>query len=347
MAAGMLPSMLKKRALVGAVRLYADEIANEFPITQLFGPFQGFDSSTFVLDVIEESRTLGTEWNAKPTTGAPLELEKFSRIVEDALYKSVSWSPEPGELNVIRDVEGMEPALVPDSLRRSYDRKEAYVAKKVAGMIRYLARMYEKLWIELLTTSGGASITLDGATISVGSGYLDSNNFANAGATWATASTDIHEHWATAMTAARHLFGGRYPELVICSEDLWSTYIVPNDNVNDFIVQNPEWVDAGAVGPEYAMPSKLRRYEVVTVGSQYGSLGSTTDMFAADDIVFIKDKRAFMNACVLSDDNDFTPGFHAYSHMKQNPKVPEVVANIHALPVILDPTAVYRLHVTP
>lgn len=344
-SAGTALPMLSREALIGGQLLYADEMSNEFPVQKLFGEWVKYTESNFVLDIVEAMRTLGTTWYGAPTVSDPVELEKFSRRVFKAFYKSIKHRFTSAEQAELRDILAMEPNLVPPSMQTTADRQAARIASTLKEMFFYLMRMYEKMCINAIS-SASYTVNVDGADLTISDWGITVNPVA---VLWATQTTDVPADFALHLDAAETQFGGPVAAILMNSK-FYGDYISKNDYFEPFIKVNPEWRSGSKnrLGIEYlADPASDMNYEIIRVRDQSGSAGSLSDMFPRTKLVFLgpKYKESLRNCTILSDDNAMNGGFYSYPIQEYDPIATTVVANIHAVPAVLDKNQVYVLDV--
>lgn len=341
---GTAISMLESSSLMAAQLLFGDENSNQFLVQKIFGPFVQYTKKNFILDIVENLRTLGTTWHGAPSPADPIELEAYSRRLFKALYKSVVKTFSDADYTELRDVLMMEPSSVPPSLQNSADHEAADMARQLAGAFLYLKRMYEKLCINALTQASFTA-NIDGANATIADFGVTVNPVL---VSWATATTNIPGDLARHLAAAKKQFGGP-PAMMLVGSDFRSDYILDNDYAEPFFKINPQWSNpaiANSLGLEYMAPAGSS-YEVVEIMDQSGAEGSETALWPATRITILGPRyaQALRNCTIISPDNDFNGGFYSYPVPKLNPIATDVVSNIYAVPAILDRTQVYNIDV--
>lgn len=347
-SAGSVPTMLRKEALVATVRLFDDAVYNEFPVQALFGEPVVYAENELVIAIQRTLRKLGTAWKSGPHTADPEVLADFTKKIVSAYYLAKSYRIPPGHLNQVRMLDQIADGLLARNIQVLAQTKAREIAEAVAQLTLFIRRQFEKLCIDVLNNTS-FSLTVDGATQTF-SGFLSADNAKTAAASWATASTGILEEWADWQLDFRRLAGGA-PTHVLVPSDFFASYIMPNDDLRDFLIRNPEFISADArrmVG-DIAGQGAERRFEVITVDARYDNDGSSAaDLWPEGKMVWVRDPaRCLRAATVATEDNDYNGGLYAYTFDEVNPKTTNVVVNFNAVPLVLDPNCVMHFDLTP
>lgn len=348
--AGTVPSVLKKRVILAIVRLFDDEIYNKFPVQGLFGPPVLYGESEFVIHLRKTLRKLGTEWASGPTGADPEALHTFTKRVMSALYLSKIFRIPPGAINALLGFEQIgQTQMLPAQFAAIQAQHTRLIAEGIEDLALFIRRQLEKLCINVLNNTS-FSITIDGVSQTFTTG-LGAANAKTAGASWATASTDILEEWAEWMLAFKRLAGGA-PTHILLPPNFYADYVLPNTDVRDFLIRNPALVNADTkriISDAGGQDPSERGQVVMTIDDQYSDDGSTnSDMWPEGKMVWVRDPEMSLTmATVATEDNDWNGGLYSYTFQEQNPRTTCAVVNFNGLPIVKDPNKVMHFDLTP
>jgi len=341
--------MLKAQSLVAFVRHYADDVFNQFPIQNLFPVPELIGTDEFILPSVEELRTLDENWKSGPHEAKPLEVEKFTSRIAKALFAAQVYRIPSGVLYELIEAEnlmGLGISTPMASVRQQ--QHAAKIAKGIARNILFLKRKYEILCIKILTNTT-LNVNVDGVNVAIDDFCVNSAHYLTAAVSWKTGTTDIMAEWAAWELKAKQLMGG-LPTHVILPPNFHADYLAVNDNRRDFYIRNSE-VRTEEIGRQMSLQASgntSHRFQVLESTDQYGARGSTTDMWTADHMVWIRNPAAALGAkTVATEDNDWNGGFFSYQDKKTNPIRSEVITNFNAFPYIEDDTLVMAIKLVP
>lgn len=349
--AGTVPSILQKRVIVAMVKLFDDEGFNEFPVQALFGAPVLYGSSEFVVLLKKTLRKLGTEWFSGPTAGDPEALSLFTKRLMSALYLSKVYRIPPGAMNQLLGFEQMSQVdQLPPAIAAVQAEHERNIGMGIAELALFIRRQLEKFAINTLNNTT-FNVTIDGVTQAWATGLAAANAKSAASGSWATASTNILEEWADWMLAFKRLAGGA-PTHILLPPNFYADMVLPNDDVRNFLIRNPALIneETSSVVPQVGgQNSAERAVQIIHVTDQYDNDGSSAaDMWPEGKMVWLRQpERSLQMATVADENNDYNGGLYSYTYQEQNPRATNAVVNFNGLPIILDPTKVMHMDLTP
>lgn len=348
--AGTVPSILHKRAIIALVRLFDDQVYNRFPVQGLFGAPVLYGEDEFVIHLRKTLRKLGTEWFSGPVAGDPEALHNFTKRVMSALYLSKVYRIPPGAVNSLLGFEQLgQGQMLPPQFAAVQAQHSRLIAEGIEDLALFIRRQLESLCIKTLNNTSFA-LSIDGVSQTFETG-LSATNAKSAAASWAIASTNILEEWAGWMLEFKRLAGGA-PTHVLLPPDFYSAYVLPNDDVRDFLIRNPALVNADTkriISDAGGQDPSERGQMVMTVDDQYSDDGVTnSDMWPEGKMVWLRDpEMALTMATVATEDNDWQGGLYSYTFQENNPRTTCAVVNFNGLPIIKDPNKIMHFDLTP
>lgn len=347
---GTVPSMLESEALVGLVLLYADETADAFPITKLFGPLVAYDKSRLIVDRVMKQAKLG-EFKSRPAASRTSELERFSQLVVNSLYQAEQYAVSPDRaavedmrLLIASMAVGDVPAMPSSFLGMAEDVRREFI-QGIFDRVNVIRRTHEWLAIQMLTSTS-FTVTVDGRSDTVDwHGLVEQT----ANASWATAATKLVDEMGEFQKEFRAQAGGD-PEIVVVGPDFDSDYINGNTQMLELLARYPEFAANPAIlGPERW--TKAPQFEVFRVQPQYVATygASRAYMWPAEHMTFVRAaSQVLENATVRTPDNNHAGGYFARMIEKvEAPRGFKCDVTYNAIPIIKDPTQVMTCDLIP
>ena len=328
-----VPEVLRKQALAPAVRLFADEVYNQFKCLSLFrGAGETvYSEEEFVWEIAEYIRNLAT-FHAQPAQAEQTADTRAGKFSGRPLYLAESFTLNSNDLALWKEFG--ESSDLPLTLQDLLAKGQRMVNTRLQQKMWKFMRTFEDLACKILSESS-VSLTVDGSSETIDYGVT----LQPLSVDWSLPATDIVDDFQRKLDQFVLAAGG-LPTDIVTNFQFWSSYVTGNDDFREFDVRNAMmnsmdlFLNATNLGSSDVRP----RWHNISDREELTPPPAATyrDLYPINRMAFIRNDPGVLElATTRTYDNDLNGGAFAHEVMHETaPRSLEIFVTDNKLPVV-------------